>query len=135
MVFMVAMSVLAMVMTSAPSLAQNNPTEDPLVFGPDPANPGQGDTFTCTGNPPFTVPSPPGNCGFVGFGPPPSGLVCDIPTTVFFSNAPGSSEAAFICHLPVNPPANTPVKKHHHHNHQHHHKHHGVSLGSSISAG
>ena len=95
-------AVVAMIVASAlPSTAQNNPVADPLVFGPDPATPGQGDTFSCTGGPPFTVPAPPGNCVFVSFGPPPAGLVCDIPTTVFFLSSPGRSEAAFICHRPA----------------------------------
>jgi hypothetical protein len=116
--FMAAAIMLTMVITSTPSLAQNNPAKDPLVFGPDPTNPGQGDTFSCTGAPPFNVPSPPGNCRFVGFGPSPAGLVCDIPTTVFFTSSPGRSEPAFICHAP---------KKHHHKRHHSSHKHHSPS--------
>ena len=93
-------AIVAMVAAALPAIAQNNPVADPLVFGPDPTNPGQGDTFSCADGPPFTVPAPPGNCVFVNFGPPPAGLVCDIPTTVFFLSSPGRSEAAFTCHTP-----------------------------------
>jgi hypothetical protein len=59
-----------------------------------------GGTLSCSGAP-FTAPS--GTCTSLGDGPPGSGLVCDIPTTVLAFELVRLS--AFECHAPDTAPA------------------------------
>ena len=81
-------AVAAVVLTAfaLPAIAQSPP--DPVVYFPL----GNGATYSCSGGPPFVVNnhhhysggSSPGNCAIEQIGPPPVGLVCDIPTTITF---------------------------------------------------
>jgi hypothetical protein len=47
---------------------------------------GNGITYSCAGGPPFVVGpgSPEANCALWQIGPPPAGLVCDVPTAITF---------------------------------------------------
>ena len=83
-------AVTAVLLTAAfapPAIAQSPP--DSVVYFPL----GNGATYSCAGGPPFVVnnhhhsgDSSPGNCAIRQIGPPPVGLVCDIPTTITFTH-------------------------------------------------
>ncbi len=84
-------AVAAVLLTAAfalPAIAQSPP--DSVVYFPL----GNGATYACAGGPPFVVDnhhhhsgdSSPGNCAIERIGPPPVGLVCDIPTTITFTH-------------------------------------------------
>jgi hypothetical protein len=86
----VAAAVLLAAAFAPPAIAQS-PAADPVVYFPL----GNGATYSCAGGPPFVVDdhhrhhsggSSPGNCAIEQIGPPPVGLVCDIPTTITFTH-------------------------------------------------
>ena len=86
----VAAAVLLAAAFAPPAIAQS-PAADPVVYFPL----GNGATYSCAGGPPFVVDnhhlrhsggSSPGNCAIEQIGPPPVGLVCDIPTTITFAH-------------------------------------------------
>ena len=85
----VAAAVLLTAAFAPPAIAQS-PAADPVVYFPL----GNGATYSCAGGPPFVVDnhrrhsggSSPGNCAIEQIGPPPVGLVCDIPTTITFAH-------------------------------------------------
>jgi hypothetical protein len=85
----VAAAVLLAAAFAPPAIAQSL-AADPVVYFPL----GNGATYSCAGGPPFVVDnhrrhsggSSPGNCAIEQIGPPPVGLVCDIPTTITFAH-------------------------------------------------
>ena len=86
----VAAAVLLAAAFAPPAIAQS-PAADPVVYFPL----GNGATYSCAGGPPFVVDnhhrhhsgdSSPGNCAIEQIGPPPVGLVCDIPTPITFAH-------------------------------------------------
>jgi LPXTG-motif cell wall-anchored protein len=82
----VAAAVLLTAAFAPPAIAQSPP--DSVVYFPL----GNGATYSCAGGPPFVVNNhhhsgdSPGNCAIRQIGPPPVGLVCDIPTTITFTH-------------------------------------------------
>jgi hypothetical protein len=99
-------AVAAVVLTAAfalPAIAQSPPSS--VVYFPL----GNGATYSCAGGPPFVVDNnhhhhdsgdSPGNCAIEQIGPPPVGLVCDIPTTITFTHEmrPWTTEA-WLCQM------------------------------------
>jgi hypothetical protein len=90
MLSMATAAVAAVLLTAftPPAIAQS-PAADSVVYFPL----GNGATYSCAGGPPFVVnnhhhsgDSSPGNCAIQQIGPPPVGLVCDIPTTITFTH-------------------------------------------------
>ena len=83
----VAAAVLLTAAFAPPAIAQS-PAADPVVYFPL----GNGATYSCAGGPPFVVDNhrhsgdSSGNCAIEQIGPPPVGLVCDIPTTITFAH-------------------------------------------------
>jgi LPXTG-motif cell wall-anchored protein len=82
-------AVAAVLLTAAfapPAIAQSPP--DSVVYFPL----GNGATYSCASGPPFVVDNhhhsgdSSGNCTIQQIGPPPVGLVCDIPTTITFTH-------------------------------------------------
>ena len=82
-------AVAAVLLTTAfalPAIAQS--PADSTVYFPL----GNGATYSCAGGPPFVVDDDhhsggsPGNCAIQQIGPPPVGLVCDMPTTITFAH-------------------------------------------------
>ena len=77
-------AVLLMAAFALPAIAQSPP--DSVVYFPL----GNGATYSCASGPPFVVDNhhhsgdSSGNCAIQQIGPPPVGLVCDIPTTITF---------------------------------------------------
>ena len=64
---------------------------------------GNGAAYSCSGGPPFVVDDSydgsPGNCAIRQIGAPPTGLVCDIPTTITFVHEMHQWTAdAKLCH-------------------------------------
>ena len=90
--------------SAAPSsAAPTTSAADPIIFLPPGANNRTGptgDTFSCTSGPPFIFQT---NCFLLQAGPP-SGLVCDIPTTFTDVNATPVNAGAFECRAATSPP-------------------------------
>jgi hypothetical protein len=95
-----ATAVAAVLLTAfaPPAIAQSS-AEDSVVYFPL----GNGATYSCAGGPPFVVSNhhsggSPGNCAIQQIGPPPAGLVCDIPTAITFEHEmhPWTSDA-WLC--------------------------------------
>jgi hypothetical protein len=96
-------AVAAVLLTAAfapPATAQS--PADPIVYFPL----GNGATYSCAGGPPFVVNdlhhsggSSPGNCAIQQIGPPPVGLVCDVPATITFEHEmhPWTTTDAWLC--------------------------------------
>ena len=83
----IAAAVTAVLLTAfaLPAIAQS--PADSVVYFPL----GNGATYSCSGGPPFVVNNhhsgdSSGNCAIRQIGPPPVGLVCDIPTTITFTH-------------------------------------------------
>ena len=78
---MAAVMLTILVAYVSPAVAE--PSTDPLIFFAVPGGPGG--TYSCTGGPPFVSELGSGqeNCTLLQTGAP-TGLVCDIPTTVTF---------------------------------------------------
>jgi len=93
-----------MVVTALPAFAASSAYS--IVYFPF----GNGATYLCSGGPPFVVNnnnnhhhhsggSSPGNCAIEQIGPPPVGLVCDIPTTItFVHDTHQDTEGGRLCH-------------------------------------
>ena len=89
--------------SATPSSAAPSSAADPIIFLPSGANNRTGptgDTFSCTSGPPFIFQT---NCFLLQAGPP-SGLVCDIPTTFTDVNATPVNAGAFECRAATSPP-------------------------------
>ncbi len=97
----VAAAVAAVLLTAfaLPAIAQA--PADSVVYFPL----GNGAAYSCSGGPPFVVNNhhhdsggSPGNCAIQQIGPPPVGLVCDVPTAITFTHEmyPWTSEA-WLC--------------------------------------
>ena len=96
-------AVAAVLLTAAfapPAIAQSPP--DSVVYFPL----GNGATYSCASGPPFVVDNhhhsgdSSGNCAIQQIGPPPVGLVCDIPTTITFTHEmrPWTTDA-WLCQM------------------------------------
>ena len=90
-----AVTVAMLLASTLPAMAASQ--ADSIVFFPVPG--GNGGTYSCSGGSPFVFdPKSTGNCAIQQIGPP-SGLVCDVPTTITFVHDMHEFVAdASLCH-------------------------------------
>ena len=91
-----AVTVVLLTAFTLPAIAQS--PADSIVYFPF----GNGATYSCSGGPPFVSNNSddsPGNCAIEQIGPPPVGLVCDMPTTITFAHETHQATLdARLCH-------------------------------------
>ena len=91
-----AVTVVLLTAFTLPAIAQS--PADSIVYFPF----GNGATYSCSGGPPFVSNNSdgsPGNCAIQQIGPPPVGLVCDMPATITFAHETHQATLdARLCH-------------------------------------